>query len=311
MFYRYDGELKEIEYTDIAGDALTIGYLRAENLSEVLTILGLPGTIAEKCCPADLPFRSSVETYDDFTLATLKIVGENLSKEEDRIGMVFRSNLLLVVDILDSDGSTRDVFFDTLKRLSAGNLTLEKTIVGFFDRLTADDIQRIEDINEDIHALESEIINDRIGEDFNSQILQNEEYILKLHYYYEHMLDIVQSLDENENDILRDGKMLYISNLVRRLERLREDTDSLKNTVEHLQDAYYSYLDTQMNKTMKILTVLTTLFFPLTIIVGWYGMNFAAMPELTWKYGYIYVILLSVVVVLLLWRIGKKKNWFR
>ena len=123
--------------------------------------------------------------------------------------------------------------------------------------------------------------------------------------------EAVSTLDENENDILRDGKMLYISNLVRRLERLREDTDSLKNTVEHLQDAYYSYLDTQMNKTMKILTVLTTLFFPLTIIVGWYGMNFAAMPELTWKYGYIYVILLSVVVVLLLWKIGKKKNWFR
>ena len=57
-------------------------------------------------------------------------------------------------------------------------------------------------------------------------------------------------------------------------------------------------------------TIITTIFFPLTIIVGWYGMNFANMPELTWKYGYLYVTALSVFVVILLIIIGKKKKWF-
>ena len=66
----------------------------------------------------------------------------------------------------------------------------------------------------------------------------------------------------------------------------------------------------KMNQTMKHLTVLTTIFFPLTIIVGWYGMNFQSMPEFLWKYGYLYVILLSVAVVLLLLWIAKKKKWF-
>ena len=61
---------------------------------------------------------------------------------------------------------------------------------------------------------------------------------------------------------------------------------------------------------MKIFTIITTIFFPLTIIVGWYGMNFANMPELTWKYGYLYVTALSVFVVILLIIIGKKKKWF-
>ena len=66
----------------------------------------------------------------------------------------------------------------------------------------------------------------------------------------------------------------------------------------------------KMNSTMKIFTVLTSIFFPLTIIVGWYGMNFIYMPELMWKYGYLYVIALSVVTVLVFAIIGKKKKWF-
>ena len=52
-------------------------------------------------------------------------------------------------------------------------------------------------------------------------------------------------------------------------------------------------LDMKMNRNMNYLTVIGTIFFPLTIIVGWYGMNFISMPEFTWKYGYVYVILLS------------------
>ena len=92
--------------------------------------------------------------------------------------------------------------------------------------------------------------------------------------------------------------------------RVRVDTANLKSTVEHLQDAYSSYLDVKMNNTMKALTVLSTIFFPLTIIVGWYGMNFQYMPEFAWHSGYIYVIALSVVTVVIFALIGKWKKWF-
>ena len=60
---------------------------------------------------------------------------------------------------------------------------------------------------------------------------------------------------------------------------------------------------------MKTLTVLTSIFFPLTIIVGWYGMNFESMPEFKWRYGYLFVILLSVAIRLVMVLVGKKKKW--
>ena len=77
-----------------------------------------------------------------------------------------------------------------------------------------------------------------------------------------------------------------------------------------MQDAYSSFLDMKLNHTMKIFTVVTTIFFPLTIIVGWYGMNFQSMPEFAWKYGYLYVILLSAAVITVLMLIAKKRKWF-
>lgn len=61
---------------------------------------------------------------------------------------------------------------------------------------------------------------------------------------------------------------------------------------------------------MQILTIVTTIFLPLTLLVGWYGMNFVGMPELTWKYGYPVVVVVSIVTVgISLWVCKKKKFW--
>ena len=68
-------------------------------------------------------------------------------------------------------------------------------------------------------------------------------------------------------------------------------------------------MDIKMNRIMTVLTVITAIFMPLTLIVGWYGMNFVTMPELTWKYGYIGVIALCLVIVIsgIIW--FKRKKW--
>ena len=61
---------------------------------------------------------------------------------------------------------------------------------------------------------------------------------------------------------------------------------------------------------MKILTIVTTIFLPLTLVAGWYGMNFSNMPELSWKYGYPAVMVISLVIVMIcLWTMKKKKFW--
>ena len=110
-------------------------------------------------------------------------------------------------------------------------------------------------------------------------------------------------------DLFPGAELRYLANMSTKLTRLREDVDSLNNSVVHLQDAHQATMDLKLNDTMKILTVLTSIFFPLTIIVGWYGMNFVNMPELKWRFGYVYVIVLSLCVSGVLLLIAKKKKW--
>ena len=77
----------------------------------------------------------------------------------------------------------------------------------------------------------------------------------------------------------------------------------------HLREAYQAQLSIRQNDLMKVFTVVTAVFLPLTLLTGWYGMNFAFMPELRWRYGYPAVMVLGAAIVgaLLYW--FKRKKW--
>ncbi|MGL4383302.1 MAG: CorA family divalent cation transporter, partial [Bacilli bacterium] len=78
-----------------------------------------------------------------------------------------------------------------------------------------------------------------------------------------------------------------------------------------IKELYQSSIDSNMNKTMQFFTVVSSVFLPLTLIVGWYGMNFVYMPELKWEYGYISVILISVMVLSLMAYFIHKKGFLK
>ena len=81
--------------------------------------------------------------------------------------------------------------------------------------------------------------------------------------------------------------------------------------VSQLREAYQSQLSIRQNDLMKVFTVVTAIFLPLTLIVGWYGMNFANMPELHWRYGYPCVFIVSIGIVLALLRGRQRETLFK
>ena len=84
---------------------------------------------------------------------------------------------------------------------------------------------------------------------------------------------------------------------------------SLRDYTMQLRDLYKAHLDLKQNRIMTVLTVVTTIFMPLTLIVGWYGMNFRYMPELEWQWSYPVVIAASVVIVVVSLIFFKLKKW--
>ena len=97
-----------------------------------------------------------------------------------------------------------------------------------------------------------------------------------------------------------------IADVYERFPRLKE---RLREYAMQVSGEYQSQVDIAQNRVMQLLTIVTTIFLPLSLIVGWYGMNFD-MPELSWEYGYPVVIVLAVVIVAVLIRYFKRKKWF-
>lgn len=306
--YRKDG-FCEITREQFSPDVLTVGYVDYNELCEDYERFGFDKSTVDACNDANGYFRSNVEIYDSYTFTELRIIGRP-DEAEDCVAVYFKKNCFIVVDVEDHDGSTRKKVLDALQRCRHENVTLERVVYIFLDSLVTEDIKTLESISTMLPEFEEDIFKDQVGKNFNLDLLTLKKRLMRFHNYYEQLLDITDVIEENENGIFNGASLMSISNISNKVSRLREDTDSLKNTVEHLQDAYSSWLDSKMNNTMKIFTVLTSIFFPLTIIVGWYGMNFQSMPEFTWKYGYVYVIALSVVIVLVTMLIAKKKKWF-
>ena len=93
-----------------------------------------------------------------------------------------------------------------------------------------------------------------------------------------------------------------------RAERLHDHVEMLREYLVQIRELYQSLIAVQQNQVMSILTVVTTIFLPLTLIAGWYGMNFPNMPEFGWKYAYPAVIIVSVLVIILEIIYFKKKK---
>ena len=310
MYYTFGTSIEESNKLP-SGDKLAVGYLTCDELAEVSEALGFAAASVEACRSANAYFRSGVEVYDEYTFTELRIVDPvHPEVNDDCVALFIKKNLFLVIDVLDEDRSTEQRFQQALRRFPAKNTNLEKLIYSFLDALVAGDIIMLESTGAEVSELEAQVLRDEADEDFTTTLLDLKNRLLSAHNYYEQLLDITEAVEENENDIFDTDSLMYISNMGKKIVRLREDVDALSNMVVHLQDAYSSYLDMNLNKTMKFFTVITSIFFPLTIIVGWYGMNFQSMPEFYWRYGYLYVILLSIIVVLVLVLVGKRKKWF-
>ncbi|MBR4727446.1 MAG: hypothetical protein IK080_06095 [Clostridia bacterium] len=311
MFYQVTDAVRAVSADALQPGVLTAGFVSVNALQDCAAQFGFSPSTVSACAAASLHFRSGVEIYDDYTFTELRVMRlEDDGDGDDCLALYIKKDLLLVVDVDDRDGSTKAKFEQAVSRLSPSTATLEKLVCCFLDTLVTRDSKHVETVGNEIAAMEERLLDDQADNAFTRSLLALKKQLLTMRNYYEQLLDITEALDENENDLLPDGELMLLNNVTKKVTRLREDVDSLQSAVEHLQDAYSATLDMKLNRTMKVLTVITTIFFPLTIIVGWYGMNFQSMPEFPWKYGYLYVIALSVATVAAMVLLGKKKKWF-
>lgn len=175
--------------------------------------------------------------------------------------------------------------------------------------LTAKDLHRLEELEDRLVQMEDHVLAGEL-EGFNSRLTALRKEALGWFRYYSQLGDLACELEENENGFFSEGEQRLFHMLEKRLGRLRDEAQLLREYCLQVRELFQAEIDIRQNRIMKILTVVTTIFLPLSLVAGWYGMNFAGMPELHWRYGYPAVIGASVLILAItLWLMKKKKFW--
>lgn len=310
MFYQIQDVIKEVTSADIDPDILTIGIITLEELEHCYNRFGFSYITVHECKNDGKCLHGTLNTYYDYLFGIIIAINPGqIIKVQDRLGLYIKKNLLLIVEIEDRDNSSRRKLEDLLQNIKLSKLTQERLIFGLLERFISEDYNLLEKIEDEISEYEDMIDDQRLEKDFNHKISCIRKKLLLLDNYYQQFISIGEELEENSADIFEEENLHYFRVFSGRADRLSNNTRMLQEYSVQVREAYHAQLEYELNRIMKIFTVVTTVFLPLTLIVGWYGMNFTTMPEITWRYGYLYVIFLSILVAVICYLYFKKKKF--
>ena len=230
---------------------------------------------------------------------------EELSNETTRICTYFRKNLLMFITDSESDFN---IIIKDIYNITDKSASLSKILYVVLDKLTIEDTYILDDLEQEISELEEAVLTSRDNH-YLYGIMQLRRKLLNFKRYYEQFYNISEGIEENENGLIDKKTVKSFRIIKNRVNRLYSSVINLRDYVSQVREAYQAQVDISQNNLMKIFTVVTSVFLPLSLIVGWYGMNFN-MPELSWEHGYTFVICLSVIVFIINILLFKKKKWF-
>lgn len=318
MMYQYNKDLNQIESVAAAdlvekGEPI-LGYISLKELMEVYETFDIDYAVIESCTEVvnrrSALHQNVMNAWEDYTFGVISILDiGNLFGKRDTVGLYFAPNLFLCIDLIDQDGSTKKAFEKTMQQPGIKKGGVARFFTVFVRELIRDNVYLYDTISSHLEALDGQVRRmESDDKGLENEISRYNHELLAIFGYYEQLAEVCRELEENDNEIFSPEDLGNISSLSNRIERYGNNINLLREYCNQIRASYLAQLDIYLNQIMKIFTVITTLFLPLTLIVGWYGMNFKFMPELNSRFGYIGVIILSVLVVIGCMIFFKKKK---
>jgi magnesium transporter len=243
--------------------------------------------------------------YDSLT-GTFQIPDRNDLKGED-FCFAFALDEKGIVFIDDSGKALQMI--DEIRRTKRWREpSLERFLYDFLELIVDRDLSLMERFESELNRIEEGILASREQEDL-VRVNEIRSDLRELLVHYEQIIDLTQELEENENGFFREENLRYFHLFMNLMARRHDFASSLRDYTMQVRDLYNAQLEVKQNRIMTLLTVVTTIFMPLTLIAGWYGMNFRYMPELEWRLGYPVVIAVSIAIVVVSLIFFKKKKW--
>ena len=242
--------------------------------------------------------------YDSLTGTFQLPDRQNLKERDFRFAFALDEKGVVFID----DSGRAEQMIDAIRRTKRWRQpSLERFLYDFLEQIVDDDLAIMERYEAELNRIEDEVISGGKGDMVRVNEIRSDMRVLLVHY--EQIIDMTQELEENENGFFSEENLRYIHLFMNLLARRRDFAVSLRDYTMQVRDLHNAQLEVSQNRIMTLLTVVTTIFMPLTLIAGWYGMNFRYMPELEWRFGYPLVIAVSAAVVVFCLILFKKTKW--
>lgn len=254
---------------------------------------------------ADIHNTKTEVNYDSLT-GTFQIPDRSNLKERDYC-FAFALDEKGIV-FIDDSGKAEEMI-DAIRRTKRWrNPSLERFLYDFLEQIVDNDLSLMEHYEVELNRIEDTILETQ-GQGDLVRVNEIRSDIRELLIHYEQIIDMTQELEENENGFFSEENLRYIHLFMNLMARRHDSAVSLRDYTMQVRDLYNVQLEVRQNRIMTLLTVVTTIFMPLTLVAGWYGMNFRYMPELEWRLGYPIVIIVSIAIVVFCLILFKKKKW--
>jgi len=255
--------------------------------------------------------RPKAEDYDDYIFVVLKMLFYDAAANHitaEQVSFILGARYLISFQEVEGD-----VFNFVRERIRKGKGRIRKSgpdylAYALMDAVVDHYFTILERLGEQIEQLEEELLKNHSPHTMQRiHSLKREMIFLRKQVWP--LRDLLNFLMREESALVQESTDLFLRDVYDHTIQVIDTIDSFRDVLTGMLDLYLSTLSNKMNEVMKVLTIIATIFIPLTFIAGIYGMNFKFMPELEWKWSYpiLWMLLLAIFVIMLFW--FKRQKW--
>jgi magnesium transporter len=308
-------ELASLAECPLVKDKATVNWINVTGISQVgnMERLGecfnLHPLVLEDILNIDQ--RPKVEDYEDYLFIVLKKIDQDPGTEEimaDQISLVLGPNYLL--SFHEGDGN---IFAPIRERLVTAKGRLRKEGADYLcyaliDLIVDQYFVVLESFGEKLEFLEDEVVEQPAPKTLQEvHRFKNDMIILRKSMWP--LREVVGRLERRESPLISEATSVYFKDVFDHTIVAIDTVETYRDILSGMLDIYLSSVSNRLNEVMKVLTIIATIFMPLTFLAGLYGMNFKFMPELEWRYGYFTVLILMAVVAGFMILYFRRRRW--
>lgn len=255
--------------------------------------------------------RPKIEDFNDYIFIALKMIKYNEDKKSSEIEHI--SILLFNNYILSLQEQPGDVFDPIRTRIKNNKGRIRKMGPDYLTYALLDCIIDnyfiiIEKISDQLEELQDILISNPHPEILHS-IHRLKKDIIVLRRSIWPLREIISNIERDESKLIKKSTNIYFRDIYDHTIQVMDTIETSRDILSSMLDIYLSSISNRMNEIMKVLTIIATIFIPLTFIAGVYGMNFENMPELDWNYGYFIILVFMLTIFISMLLFFKKKKW--